>query len=822
MSSNLCCCSPCRPTFRKHVDNIYPSVPEEGLVQTKMDTLVYYAARSPEKLDRIGEYLEQRISRDIYRNRRGYVFIGMEAMDQLIKSCHINTINLFAESFLKTVQKLLESPDPELQILASQSFKKFSEIKEDAPSYHRSYNFFIERFSQMCHSDYNDAVLRRELRLSGLQGLNGVIRKTVNEDLAENIWDPKHMEKIVPSLLYNIDPAQLEGRGDRETPDLGASIGDEKSPCWVADEILRELVQSASFGSIKAILRPVLQFMKDHDLWDESGHQRATHTFEAIMYSIHMDLSYKVIDKLMSELDLPTNSLVQKASIAIVLSKIIGIGVGDSTVGPAVLEIINDLLKQLKKSAEKEKTYDQSSSNPKQLLQHALLDALGQYASKMPDFQMIEIMTFILSKVPHDSRADHEQQLILMKALFCVAEKHTPTLFSTTFSPQLLTTLMRLLQAPDQDVRLLVLQTFQILVDRHSNREKLAKPTLEPRNMALEGYPNKFNRSDQIFVQKSLFNVFQHFKRVLEEQSNTIEFIEAIYTTCALLHIETSATDESALYLLDLIESVQGIAIKNMNLSTENRFALHAIAICFLSLLATTVQSTELDVYLDGIVQSRDAKAPHMLPPLSEEYHPGLDPNTPEEDILIDSIQVKEALKNAGKDVQRMDSLPRRKSPSRNSWPEQREQYLNSNSSSRRPSTISSESINGVDYHSACSSPGIIRKPFSEDVSIAAFKKVLEGPSQVEKEAEIARKKEMQQIYLNATLEEIMIKTAKDGPELRDLLNDVFSRVSFSEILPLTMNGHRDLEEVHEHPRKKSIMVCRDPYNQLFPELFMY
>ena len=57
---------------------------------------------------------------------------------------------------------------------------------------------------------------------------------------------------------------------------------------------------------------------------------------------------------------------------------------------------------------------------------------------------------------------DHELQLILMKALFCVAETHSVTLFSTTFSPQLLTTLLRLLQAPDQDVRLLVLQTFQV------------------------------------------------------------------------------------------------------------------------------------------------------------------------------------------------------------------------------------------------------------------------------------------------------------------------------------------------------------------------
>ena len=83
MSQSLCCCSPYRPTFKRHVDGIYPANPEDGLVKNKMETLVYYAVTSPEKLDRIGEYLETRVGRDIYRNRKKNVVIGMEAMDQV-------------------------------------------------------------------------------------------------------------------------------------------------------------------------------------------------------------------------------------------------------------------------------------------------------------------------------------------------------------------------------------------------------------------------------------------------------------------------------------------------------------------------------------------------------------------------------------------------------------------------------------------------------------------------------------------------------------------------------------------------------------------
>ena len=56
------------------MDGIYPANPEDGLVKNKMETLTYYAVTSPEKLDRIGEYLEHRVGRDIYRNRKRNVF----------------------------------------------------------------------------------------------------------------------------------------------------------------------------------------------------------------------------------------------------------------------------------------------------------------------------------------------------------------------------------------------------------------------------------------------------------------------------------------------------------------------------------------------------------------------------------------------------------------------------------------------------------------------------------------------------------------------------------------------------------------------------
>ena len=42
-------------------------------------------------------------------------------MDELVSTCKPENLNLFVESFLKTVQRLLECQEPQMQALATQS-----------------------------------------------------------------------------------------------------------------------------------------------------------------------------------------------------------------------------------------------------------------------------------------------------------------------------------------------------------------------------------------------------------------------------------------------------------------------------------------------------------------------------------------------------------------------------------------------------------------------------------------------------------------------------------------------------------------------------
>lgn len=48
----------------------------------------------------------------------------MEALDQLLMACHSQSIKPFVESFLHMVAKLLESGEPKLQVLGTNSVSK--------------------------------------------------------------------------------------------------------------------------------------------------------------------------------------------------------------------------------------------------------------------------------------------------------------------------------------------------------------------------------------------------------------------------------------------------------------------------------------------------------------------------------------------------------------------------------------------------------------------------------------------------------------------------------------------------------------------------
>ncbi|KAK9295422.1 hypothetical protein QLX08_010257 [Tetragonisca angustula] len=789
------CCSALRPRYKRLVDNIFPVNPQDGLVKNNMEKLTFYSLSSPEKLDRIGEYLFQRASRDIYRRRNGFVVIAMEAMDQLLVACHAQTLNLFVESFLKMVQKLLESTDPQLQILATQSFVRFANIEQDTPSYHTRYDFFVSKYSAMCHSNHNDSAIRKQIRLAGIQGLQGVVRKTLSDDLVENIWEPVHMDKIVPSLLYNMQNSSKED-ATPDSPTEGRS-----DPPQFAETCMRELVGRASFGHIKCVIRPVLRHLDNHQLWVPNYF--AIHTFRIIMFSIQSQYSYTVVEALMTHLDDHSKSSPKiRTSIADTLSKIISIAAGES-VGPSVLEIINSLLSHLRVSV----TRNQSSSNDEQLYQEALINALGEFANHLPDYQKIEIMMFIMSKVPYSQpdrivsvgKGDVLLQSILLKSLLKVGTKYQTIHLNTTFPPSFLEPLLRMSLAADAEMRLLVQKIFHTLIDRHQNIIKLARPTVNVAQLDLT--IEKASRPDVIFIRKHGPEIYLALYESLELASNKVENVESIYTTLALLAVEL-ASEETVLELLRLVLSLQDLALTSSQISVSLKFNLHAIVISLLVLISYVCNITSLMDYASKVVEVRRKEAPHLLPDLQSQYDTGLSSRLAPA-LLVDQTVLSECLKGAGLDSGKLQQGSGYSSISlqhRHSWVD-----------SAGRNSLGDINSGATELDSGGSSPGVQKKLPGEELTFESMKRILtENNNNHVMEEE--KRLQLSHLFRNAPFQDLVSKTQPKHDVLQSKLSEIFNTLSVDPRNTSQPGGPPTDTKPSQAPA----------YEIHFPELFVY
>ncbi|XP_046877465.1 protein EFR3 homolog B isoform X2 [Hypomesus transpacificus] len=666
------CCGALRPRYKRLVDNIFPEDPEDGLVKANMEKLTFYALSAPEKLDRIGAYLSERLSRDVARHRYGYVCIAMEALDQLLMACHCQSINLFVESFLKMVRKLLESDKPNLQILGTHSFVKFANIEEDTPSYHRSYDFFVSRFSEMCHSSYEDPDIRTDIRMAGIKGLQGVVRKTVNDELQANIWDPQHMDKIVPSLLFNLHSRQ--GTESRSPSPLQASEKEKESPAELTERCFRELLGRAAYGNIKNAVTPVLMHLDNHSLWE--GKSFAVRCFKIIMYSIQSQHSHLVIQQLLGHLDANSkNSATVRAGIVEVLLEAAAIAASGS-VGPTVLEVFNTLLRQLRLSVDYELTgsYDTGGNigakiiktHEERQLQEAVIRTIGSFANTLPTYQRSEVMLFIMGKIPvpgvhpgltsavSGPEATRMIQVMLLKSLVQVTTGFQTTNILTALPTSFLEPLLSL--QDDPQVRLLVLSILLSLIDRHDNRPKFSSISILADISVLKLKADKCSRQDNLFMKKHAQQLYRHIYVGCKEPSSSQPHYESLYTLLALISMEL-ANEEVVVDLIRLTLALQDLALSpEESLSVYNRCAVHALAAAYLNLICQLTTVPTFCQHIHEVIEVRQKDFPHLLPEDVFIDNPKLPASLEklEGEVLFQQSKITEVLGGSGYNTDRL------------------------------------------------------------------------------------------------------------------------------------------------------------------------
>ncbi|KAM7542175.1 hypothetical protein Aperf_G00000017111 [Anoplocephala perfoliata] len=230
----------------------------------------------------------------------------MEAISALVNTCYRLKLNLFDSSFLKMVLQLLEEDSPELQLLGSKSFVAFSQIEEDAPSYHREYDDLLDHFTRMAYSELPDEVERRKVRVAGIKGLQGVVRKTAKVQFRMNAF--QSMEKIIPALLFNI----------HERPPNGDEA-DESDPGCQAVFVFKDVVCRASFTNIIPVVSAMITHFDNHRIWTPSDFPLLV--FGYLLDSIkNMQVAHNLVKELIKYLRKNDSKLTTLQRISVVMS----------------------------------------------------------------------------------------------------------------------------------------------------------------------------------------------------------------------------------------------------------------------------------------------------------------------------------------------------------------------------------------------------------------------------------------------------------------------------------------------------------------------
>ncbi|XP_070556875.1 protein EFR3 homolog B-like isoform X2 [Ptychodera flava] len=788
------CVSAFKPRWKRLVDNIFPDDPQDGLIKNNMEKLTFYALSSPEKLDRIGVYLAKKLSRDVSRHKHEYVFISMAALDQLLLACHAQSVNLFVESFLKMVQKLLESNEPELQVQGTQSFVKFANIEEDTASYHRRYDFFVSKFSSMCHNNNENDTWRVRLRLSGLRGLQGVVRKTVTDDLQVNIWEQQHMDKIVPSLLFNMhEGPSSSSSSQQDHQNLAKQPEEDGHPSSVAETCLRDLTCRAAFGNIKSVLKPVLSHLDLHDLWVPSTF--AVRCFKIIMYSIQAQYSYVAVHMLLNHLDENTkNSPEIKQSIVEVLAECVAIA-ADGSIGPSVLEVFNTLLRHLRLSVDARLSQRRASKAPMKRAsyldeeQHtrfedAIINTIGTFATILPDYQKIEIMMFIMGKIPLPTQYEHSDQdsypipsvngegdlllqNMLLKSLLEVGTKYTTVSMATTFPISFLEPLLAISVVADAGVRLLVQYILHTLIDRHENVEKLKVITMPKDISQLDLRVEKSSRQDILFMKKNGGQLNWYLYENMRLSDNERDNFEALYCTLALLCIELGG-EEVLVELVRLTLALQELARTDAKLSIPHQCAIHAVVATYLNLISQLTAIPSFCQHTQQIIEERRKHAPYLLPDVvfdektsTESYPSNLQV---EDSLLFQQAVISEVLHSTGHDISRLNT-PYVHRPSGIEY--------------RQQTDIDAASAN-IEIESVSSSPSGTRKHAEEQITFESLKRALQSPTSEQDQQEIEREKrqEILEHFKSSTLDEIAAVSEQRTQKMQSRLNEILDKLS--------------------------------------------
>lgn len=585
------------------VNNCYPTVPGQTTPRSnELSYLQFYAESRPEKLTKVGVYLEKKVEADVWKKRVDFIKVSMEIWKSLLVTSP-SQVNLYADPLLKSITAVVNSELSSVYPDATATFCKFCEVNgkmtllSDTELY-GLHSKLIETFFSFAFTQNPDLNHQYRLRKCGIDALAAVGRS----EILHNSENKTLFELIIPAFIFNISSPVSAASNTGPTLKRMSTI-DEATQQITPEQLnalashgIADISRLCSVIHLRFMMDSVFRYVDERDWWSKS--EFVSELVQLASSSAQPQFRYipvAVVLKLL-ESDNNIHSFVKMHCLVTILEAFLNRR--QSLVGISVLEILNTLVLQLfALSEDKDSKETVNTDNPSSLAaQNRLIQTIGRLGSQIYySDQIMDVLGYLVNKLRIGSKNLSEERIPISKSRTLVLQSMTQVLRShheqikkkpnstkATISLNVFTSTISLLLSTSPDVRL---EFFFFL---HELINGL-------------GYHDRVSKS-----QESDFLASLH-RALFDYASNTNNLpIDYMILLLILNSLYPGLGEQALIRTIPLIFRLQALEADEKDGDLYHHLALSGVVLQFLKSAGHEIPSQELATYVTEIQSKRE------------------------------------------------------------------------------------------------------------------------------------------------------------------------------------------------------------------------
>ncbi|KAI8143040.1 hypothetical protein BJV82DRAFT_613248 [Fennellomyces sp. T-0311] len=617
------------------INNCYPEKEgENGPRSSELSYLTFYASSRPVKLTKVGIFLENKVKRDVAKNRKQNNHVSLEIIKALIQSCH-RDLNLFSKYVVKILSMVLGTHDLDLMDLTCDTFIVFcnyhdgSTLGVDA-EFTSDFEVLVQKFADLCNNNNADPSVGLSMQHIGHRAIQAAISSQSLHASNFKVQLSLIMPPLVTTLSTTAAAANALAKSDESVDIRQSSLNSTTLEKNVIDILAAKsatiLFSQLNGAAVRTALNPLFAFMDNKQKWWPPNF--AVSMMELVLEALQPQNRYLLVSEVLQQLDVlakDTTVSEKLASLVSILDTILNASI--PLVGISVLEVLNSLFTHLIKALQGREFRDASptdASDSSAMYEYAihqgLAHSIGGLASQTYyQNQLNDVTGYVIAKLRAGTTLDHVEGLPIQEyrrvALICldlIVATSKDAGAEDEYASDNTISLSSWLPA----ISLLTDRVAETRVEFAQTLTRYLESTTNEADLTPEPYPKHLlnQHGDVMFVNA----VHQTIIDWVQMPSFNVNDVGAMYTLLCALTRRFGA--DGTIRTIPLVFKLQSLVKQSVIKQTSRQRAMAATTIEWFGMVAKMHDIGPLADYLKGLKEDRVAHkeySPIFLPEIA-------------------------------------------------------------------------------------------------------------------------------------------------------------------------------------------------------------